>query len=116
MDVTRERRNGMNAVTATYTKLQSGAWGIRSTSSLRVGQSVTVAKRDGSVKTETVAKIVWGSNGVTVAAIGASAPRSYSRSSRYAYGADGTRLGRCSDGRTGGCTRPGCNCGGYDSE
>ena len=32
------------------------------------------------------------------------------------YGADGSRLRRCNDGSTRGCTRPACNCGGYDAE
>ena len=57
----------------TYTKLQSGGWGIRSTVALTAGQAVTVEKRDGSTKTETVERVVWTGNDVWIAAIRATA-------------------------------------------
>ena len=53
----------------TYTKLRTGAWGVRSTAPLTVGQTVTVEKRDGSRKSETIATIVWRGDGVTLAAL-----------------------------------------------
>jgi hypothetical protein len=63
----------------TYTKLRTGAWGVRSTDRLTVGQTVTVTKRDGSVKTETIHTIVWTGQGITLAALApkgaAAAPR-----------------------------------------
>jgi hypothetical protein len=55
----------------TYTKLRSGAWGVRCTDAVTVGDTVTVTKRDGSVKSETIATIVWRGDGVTLAAIAA---------------------------------------------
>ena len=53
----------------TYTKLRSGAWGVRCTDRVGVGDTVTVTKRDGSVKTETIHTIVWKGDGVTLAAL-----------------------------------------------
>lgn len=54
---------------ATYTKLRSGNWGVRCTDRVAVGDTVTVTKRDGGVKTETIAQIVWRGDGVTLAAV-----------------------------------------------
>lgn len=53
----------------TYTKLNSGAWGARSTVQLTPGQTITVTKRDGSTKTETVDKVVRSGNGTWLAAL-----------------------------------------------
>jgi hypothetical protein len=53
----------------TYTKLRTGAWGVRSTDRLAVGQTVTVTKRDGTRKAETIATIVWRGEGITLAAL-----------------------------------------------
>lgn len=66
---------------ATYTKLRSGEWGIRIAGSTTVGASVVVAKKSGERKTETVARIVWQGEGVTLAAI-APTSRVSSRSRR----------------------------------
>lgn len=38
----------------TYTKLQNGQWGLRSTERLVAGTRIIVTKRDGTTKTETV--------------------------------------------------------------
>lgn len=70
-------------INATYAKLRSGDWGIRSTAALRAGDSIAVTKRDGSTKTETVAKIVFTGGGVTLAAIASGAPAS--SPSRFAH-------------------------------
>ncbi len=78
----------------TYTKLKSGSWGIRSTEALREGASITVTKKDGSTKLETVGKIVWSGGGVWLATTSRSA-------------APGSSLRRgTSRGR-----RTGCSCG-----
>lgn len=53
----------------TYTKLKDGSWGIRSTEAIRDGQAVRVMKKDGTVKDETIEKIVWNGNGVWLAAL-----------------------------------------------
>ena len=81
---------------ATYAKLQSGEWGVR-TSGLKVskGVSVTVEKRDGSKKVETIARVLWSDGDATICAIErAPIPRSTGRRrpvDRYeaAYYSDG---------------------------
>lgn len=45
--------------TATFTRLQDGSWGVRVPGTATVGQAITVAKRDGSTKAATVAKVLW---------------------------------------------------------
>lgn len=55
---------------ATYTKLQSGEWGIRVQGNKPgVGSTLTVTKKDGTAKTETVAQVVWSGQGVHICAI-----------------------------------------------
>lgn len=85
---------------ASYTKLKSGEWGIRITeSSVKAGDAVTVRKKDGTTKQETVQKVIWTGNGVTLCAI---AQREYAGSSRNS--------GRSRKGWTG------CSCGSIDGE
>lgn len=48
----------------TWAKLKDGSWGIRSTSALRVGSSVVVARKDGTKSNVTVGKEVWSGSGV----------------------------------------------------
>jgi hypothetical protein len=54
---------------ATYTKLKNGEWGIRVEGTVRKGDLVTVTKKSGQTKTETVAKVLWTGNGVCLCAI-----------------------------------------------
>lgn len=56
-------------MSATYQKLKSGEWGVRSTTPLEEGQSVTVRKKNGESKEEVVSRIVWQGEGVWLAAI-----------------------------------------------
>jgi hypothetical protein len=79
--------------TTTYNKLRDGSWGIRSTVAITAGQTVTVTKRDGGSKLETVGKVVWSGNGVWLATVVASRPE---RTPSISY-----RGGR----------RTGCSCG-----
>lgn len=58
-----------NTNTATYTKLRSGDWGIRVQGEATAGQQITVEKKSGERKVETIATIVWAGNGVTLCAI-----------------------------------------------
>lgn len=61
------KRNPAQA--ATYTKLRDGSWGLRG-SGLASGRIVSVTKRDGTVKTETVGRVLWtGSDGTCLATI-----------------------------------------------
>lgn len=54
---------------ATYTKLKSGEWGIRVEGKVSEGDVITVTKKDGATKSETVEKVVWTGNGITLCAI-----------------------------------------------
>lgn len=56
----------------TYTKLKSGDWGVRvEGAKVTAGQVVSVRKKSGEVKSETIAKVVWSGNGVSLCAIDA---------------------------------------------
>ena len=59
----------MNQTTATYTKLRSGEWGIRVRGEVRRGDKVTVVKKSGETKMETVAAVVWRGNGIPLCAV-----------------------------------------------
>lgn len=52
----------------TYTKLKDGSWGIRGTN-LVPGTSITVTKKSGETKQETVGNILWTGDGVSLATI-----------------------------------------------
>ena len=68
---------GTRSMATTYTKLRNGDWGLRGTN-LCVGQTVTVSKRDGSTKSETVGRVLWsGEDGACLATVAReqSAPR-----------------------------------------
>lgn len=81
---------------ATYTKLKSGAWGVRVEGGTpHVGQSITVTKRDGSARLEVIEKIVFSGNGITLCAVEQSTARTK----------------RASRGR-----RTGCQCGSIEGE
>ncbi len=57
-------------MSATYTKLKSGDWGIRVEGSKpSEGSTITVTKKSGESKTETIAKVIWSGNGVHLCAI-----------------------------------------------
>ena len=73
-----------------YSKLRTGNWGIRSTTKVLEGQIVTVTKKSGEVKCETVQKIVW-TDGATawLCAIGAPVATSRRRSSGVPCGYPG---------------------------
>lgn len=93
--------------------MRDGSWGIRSTAALAAGQTVTVTKRDGGTKLETVAHVVWSGNGVWLASLVAS--RTPARSSQSSAGRH-PRTG-CSCGSREGITRDSdCRQCQYDAE
>lgn len=54
----------------TYTKLKDGSWGIRAEGvTIKDGQTVTVEKRSGEKKTETIGKVFWSGDGVMLATV-----------------------------------------------
>ena len=54
---------------ATYTKLHDGNWGVRVEGSAKAGDRVTVSKKSGESKTETIARVLWSGNGITLCSI-----------------------------------------------
>lgn len=57
-------------MSATYTKLRDGSWGIRGPAAeIQSYKNVTVTKKDGTSKTEMVVSVVWSGNGVSIATI-----------------------------------------------
>jgi hypothetical protein len=90
-----------NATKASYTKLQDGSWGIRVPESLRAtaGDVVTVTKASGETKTETVSRVLWTGQGISLCSIQQSAA-SAARASGSSRRSSGSRVGSC-----------GCDCG-----
>lgn len=86
-------------MSATYTKLRSGEWGIRISGTAKKGDRVTVTKKSGESKIETVRNVVWSGNGITLCAVERQEPsydrgssqRSVERLYRNKYGWDGVR-------------------------
>lgn len=89
----------------TYTKLRDGSWGLRISGSAQAGQTISVTKKSGDSKTETVGRILWTGNGITLATV-ANGHSHRSSSSRSGCGCNSSCCrGRCECGRT-------CNCRG----
>lgn len=64
---------------ATYTKLRDGSWGVKVRGKATVGQTVTVTKRDGQKKTETITQVLWTGDGVSLCAISAARETGHGR-------------------------------------
>jgi hypothetical protein len=59
-----------------YARLRDGSWGIRADGvKIEPGRTVTVRKRDGTEQAETVGRVVWSGDGVTLASLVAREPR-----------------------------------------
>ena len=56
-------------MTASYIKLKDESWGVRVQGTARPGQTITVNKKSGESKTETIKSVVWRGNGVTLCSI-----------------------------------------------
>lgn len=56
-------------MTASYTKLRSGDWGIRVEGNIQNGNSILVTKKSGETKPETVDKVIWRGDGITLCTI-----------------------------------------------
>jgi len=63
-----------------YTKLRNGSWGVRVDGAARPGQVVTVKTKAGEVKTETVDRVIWKGDSVSICSI-------VSKSTRHERGA-----------------------------
>lgn len=66
-------------IATTWTKLKTGAWGLRGASSiLKDGASVVVSKKSGELQNVTVGKVIWSGNGVALATVASSGSTSTS--------------------------------------
>lgn len=54
-------------MSATYTKLKDGTWGLRIVGAITA--TVTVRKKSGEEKQERVGRVLWSGNGITLATI-----------------------------------------------
>ncbi|MGH8519867.1 MAG: hypothetical protein ACREU9_00175 [Gammaproteobacteria bacterium] len=68
---------------ATYTKLRTGAWGVRVNGNPKKGDRIAVTKKSGETKTETIGNIIWSGDGITLCAIEPSTSESSSRGKNY---------------------------------
>lgn len=93
-------------MSATYTKLKSGNWGVRIEGAAQAGQTITVTKRDGSTKSETIERVVWSGNGVSLCAI----RQSHYSCSTARYGSYST-IGQRQNERMRRTGWTGCSCG-----
>lgn len=70
------------ATTATFTKLRSGAWGVKG-HNLASGRIVRVTKRSGESQMVTIDRVMWhDASGLAIASIAADRPASARRSTR----------------------------------
>lgn len=79
-----------------FAKLNDGSWGIRVQGPVKVGDRVSVEKRDGTTSLQTVTRVIWTGNGVSLCEIASAAkpPRDYSP-----YGADYEDMSDLNDDR-----------------
>lgn len=63
-----------------FAKLNDGSWGIRVYGSVAIGDRVQVTKKDNTTSLQTVVRVVWTGNGVSLCEIASAAkpPRDYS--------------------------------------
>lgn len=61
---------------ASFAKLRDGSWGLRIAGPAIEGSAVAVTKRDGTVSMETVGRVLWSGQGVTLATVAATGKRS----------------------------------------
>ena len=54
---------------ATFTRLRTGAWGLRVAGAVNTGDIVRATRRDGRSSLETVGRVVWSDGNVTIAAM-----------------------------------------------
>lgn len=78
-----------------YTKLRSGAWGVRVDGPATAGSTVEVVKRDGTRRTETVERVLWTDGTVSICAI---TQRVTSRAGNVRCSGGGGRWTGCSCG------------------
>jgi hypothetical protein len=53
----------------TYSKLRDGSWGVRVAGPAKAGAAVTVTKKSGETKTETIGRVLWTDGKVSLCTI-----------------------------------------------
>lgn len=69
-----------STITASPTKLRSGAWGARVNGSVRRGDTITIRTRSGKTWKAKITRVVWSGSGVSICAT-----ESLDRSPRRGY-------------------------------
>lgn len=64
-------------MSATYTKLRDGSWGVRVQGPVKAGETITVTKKGGETKRETVAAVLWTGDGVSLCSVTPTAKPAY---------------------------------------
>lgn len=83
-------------LSATWTKLRDGSFGLRvSSEDVRPGETVTARRKDGSTSREIVGRVLWTGEGVALCTVGSSAPapRTYGQRIQAARTTYGQRRG-----------------------
>lgn len=96
-----------------YTKLQSGAWGVRCEGVPQAGATVSVQTKAGAVKSETIERVLWtGPDRVTgqPVSVCAVAARAVAASGGYHSGGGHRRGGRYECEECGDWVTPGTRC------
>ena len=89
---------------ASWTKLKSGAWGIKTRGDApKPGEAVTVTKANGETRTVTVARVIWRGEGVALCSIEGN------DNSTRSNGSNGGSSGGRSSRAWAPCGYPGCN-------
>lgn len=57
-------------MTATYTKLNDGAWGLRIVGTAKAGDTVAATTKAGKTEQKVVGRVLFAGNGITLATIG----------------------------------------------
>lgn len=91
-------------MSATFAKLNSGAWGIRVQGPVAVGDRVLVTKKNNTTSLQTVVRVVWTGNGASLCEIAQSARAASSPVPRRSSCSSCS----CMDD----CCRNGCRCHG----
>ncbi len=94
---------------ATYSKLRDGSWGVRVEGTVSEGASVTVTKKSGESKSETIRRVLWSGGGISLCAIGGSNGHSHTSSRSHSHSYEDRVCRDCGhDGD--GCADMDCTC------
>lgn len=79
---------------ATYTKLRSGAWGLRVPGTVAPGDTIAVTTRAGKTELRTVGRVVWSNDTTTLCTIAGNGGGA-ARPARRRYAGSGRKCPQC---------------------